>query len=172
MSAELTLDRGADRIANLYSHHAPGAGRLAFLLTGDRDLAEDLAQEAFVRTIGRIGSIRSPESFAAYLRRAVVNLTGKHWRRAATERRFLARHTGTTGVEQPPDIAAKDELWRALLKLPHEQRAALVLRFFEDLSEREAAAALRCPTGTLKSRVARGLQALRIEMRGEFDAER
>jgi RNA polymerase sigma factor (sigma-70 family) len=69
------------RIAELYASHAPKVGRLAYLLTGDRELAEDLAQEAFVRLIGRLSAVRDDAAIAAYLRRSVVNLVRKHWRK-------------------------------------------------------------------------------------------
>ena len=69
------------RLAELYRRHAPDAVRLAYLLTGDRVLAEDLVQDAFVKLAGRFRDLRDPDAFAAYLRRTVVNLTNSHWRR-------------------------------------------------------------------------------------------
>ena len=65
--------------------------RLAYLLTGDRAVAEDIAQDAFVRVVGHLGHLRDASSFDAYLRRTVVNLSKNHFRRRAVERRFLAR---------------------------------------------------------------------------------
>jgi RNA polymerase sigma-70 factor (sigma-E family) len=158
-----------ERIAELYSLHIPAAGRLAYVLVGDRELASDITQEAFLRSVSRLGALRREAAFDRYLRRSVVNLTRKHWRKKAAERSFVRRfaHESSRQFEEIPDIATRDELWRALLLLPYEQRAAIVLRFFEDLSERDAAAALGCPQGTLKSRVSRGLAALRIEIRGD-----
>jgi RNA polymerase sigma-70 factor (sigma-E family) len=153
----------------LYARYAPGAGRLAFLLTGNEQLAEDIAHEAFVRALGRLTTLRHPDAFGAYLRRVVINLTRKHWSRTSTETRYLLREgpRQLARVAELPDIATKDEVWHALLSLPYDQRAAIVLRYFEDLSERDAAAALGCARGTLKSRVARALETLRVEMRGE-----
>jgi RNA polymerase sigma-70 factor (sigma-E family) len=160
-----------DRVADLYSRYAPEAGRLAYLLTGDHELAEDTAQEAFIRSIVRFKTLRSPNAFRAYLRQSVINLTRKHWRRQTVENSYLRRQgvAQAMGQQALPDLATRDEVWRALLRIPYEQRAALVLRFFADLSERDAAAALGCPRGTLKSRVWRGLEALRIQMRGDDD---
>ena len=66
-----------------------------------------------------------------------------------------------------PDIAGQDALQRALNKLPYRQRAALVLRFYEDLTERQTAKALGCAVGTVKSLVFRGLQTLKEEIRDE-----
>lgn len=170
MNTEIALDPSRDdRIATLYAQHVPKAGRLAYLLTGDKDLAEDIAHEAFVRVLGRLTALRHPTAFASYLRRAVINLTRKHWSRTSSERQYLLREgpRAIARTTEVPDVATKDEVWQALLSLPHDQRAAIVLRYFEDLSERDAAAALGCARGTLKSRVSRGLHALRIELRGD-----
>ncbi len=63
-----------------------------------------------------------------------------------------------------PDVALRDEMWRALQLLPQRQRAAIVLRFYEDLSEAATAEVLHCPVGTVKSLVSRGLARLRSEV--------
>ena len=72
-------DRGASlersRLSELYVRHAPEGIRLAYLLTGDRALAEDLVQEAFARFVGRLGHLRHPDAFASYLRSTIVNLS-------------------------------------------------------------------------------------------------
>jgi RNA polymerase sigma-70 factor (sigma-E family) len=158
-------------IAELYSAHAPGAGRLAFLLTGDRDLAEDLAQEAFVRVIGRFGSLRKPESFDAYLRKTVVNLSRGYFRKRRSERNYLKKEGPRLAaqVSPAPDISNKDEIWRALESLTPRQRAAIVLRYYEDLSERQVADVLDCSVGTVKSLTSRGMDALRKQMGGEAE---
>jgi RNA polymerase sigma-70 factor (sigma-E family) len=157
------------RLERLYAEHAPRAGRLAYLLTGDGELAKDLAQEAFARLIARLGTLRDPAAVDAYLRQSVLNLCRKHWRRLGREREFVRRE-GPAIVRRTvgcPDIADREVLWLALGRLPHRQRAALVLRFFEDLTERQTAESLGCPVGTVKSLVSRGLEALREEMRGQ-----
>jgi RNA polymerase sigma-70 factor (sigma-E family) len=159
------------RIAGLYALHAPKVGRLAYLLTGDRELAEDLAQEAFVRLIGRLGAVRDDAVIAAYLRRSVVNLVRKHWRKLGYERGYLRSGRVRIGpaTDTLPDLDRRDELWRALGMLPYRQRAAIVLRFYEDLSEHETARLLDCPIGTVKSAVSRGLQRMREEMIDDAD---
>jgi RNA polymerase sigma factor (sigma-70 family) len=78
-------------LAELYERHAPAAGRLAYLLTGDRTLAEDLVQEAFVRVVGRFRHLRVPDAFEAYLRRTIVNLHTSQLRRKRIERAYLER---------------------------------------------------------------------------------
>ena len=71
-----------------YVRHAPGAVRLAYLLTSDAALAEDITQEAFIRVAGRFRHLRTPDSFDAYLRRTVVNLCMSHHRRRRVERAY------------------------------------------------------------------------------------
>jgi RNA polymerase sigma-70 factor (sigma-E family) len=167
--AEVLIDEhGVTRMARLYALHAPKAGRLAYLLTGDPELAQDLAQEAFVRLMGRLSAIRDDAVVAAYLRRSIVNLTRKHWRKLGHERRYVQRGTQPASTTLP-DLDRRDELWRALGDLPYQQRAAIVLRFYEDLSERETARVLGCPPGTVKSSVSRGLQRMREEMVDDAD---
>lgn len=172
METEIAIERAqTSRLAHLYAAHGGQAGRLAYLLTADPELAQDLTQEAFARLITRFGSLRNADAVEAYLRRSIVNLVRKHWRRTGRERAFLRREGPSIArrTATQPDIAGREALWRALDRLPYRQRAALVLRFYEDLSERQAAEALGCAVGTIKSLVSRGLQTLREDMRGGND---
>jgi len=150
------------RLGRLYRQHAAGAVRLAFLLTGDRGLAEDLVHDAFVRLAGRFRDLRNPDAFEWYLRRTVVNLTRSHFRHARVERRYVeGQRLGETDPEPQPDAGEREALWQALLTLPERQRAAIVLRFYEDLSESQTADVMQCPVGTVKSLVSRGMDRLR-----------
>src|SRR6184192_809214 len=96
----VTVDRDRDvdagSLGELYLRHADDAVRLAYLLTGDRDLAEDLVQDAFVRLAVRLVHLRDPDAFHAYLRRTVVNLSHSHFRRKKVERAYLERERGAT----------------------------------------------------------------------------
>jgi RNA polymerase sigma-70 factor (sigma-E family) len=152
------------RLGELYRRHAPDAGRLAYLLTGDRALAEDLVQEAFLRLFGRFQDLRRPEAFEWYLRRTVVNLANSQFRRRRVERAYLDRRVPEARPDASAEVEAREDLWRALQALPERQRAALVLRFYEDLPEARAAEVLGCPVGTVKSLVSRGLERLRAGM--------
>jgi len=153
------------RLAELYRQHGDGAVRLAYLLTGDRALAEDLVQDAFVKMAGRLVHLRDPGAFDAYLRRTVVNLANSYYRRKRLERAYLRREEWTArSIEVTVDPAARDELWGALGRLTERQRAAIVLRYYEDLSEQQVAEILSCRPGTVKSLVSRGLAALRGEI--------
>lgn len=151
------------RLATLYEAHAPEAARLAFLLTGDRALTEDLVHEAFVRLFGRFRDIRHPEAFRAYLRTTVVNLTRSHFRRRRVERAYVERE-GRAPEGAPADPAGQQEMWDALQRLQPRQRAAIVLRYYEDLTEAQTAEVLGCAVGTVKSLVSRGLDRLRAEI--------
>jgi RNA polymerase sigma-70 factor (sigma-E family) len=155
-----------ESIENLYRQHAPRAAALAYLLTSDWHLAEDLAQEAFVRATGRFQHLRDPQRFDAYLHRTVVNLHRSVLRRRRLERHYLAGQR--PGIpEEADDVEGRDELVRALRALPPRQRAAVVLRHCMDLSEAQVADVLQCSVGAAKNLVARGIRALREQMRGE-----
>ena len=166
--SEGVVELRARSVASLYEQHSPAAFRLAYLLTGDPDLAEDLVQDAFVRIIGRLAQVRSPEAFDAYLRRTVVNLSYGVFRRRAVERAYLAREAGlaATPAAELPDVAEAGVLWSQLQRLAPRQRAALVLRFYDDLSEQQTAEVFGCSVRTVKSLVSRGLVAMRAQQGG------
>jgi RNA polymerase sigma-70 factor (sigma-E family) len=131
--------------------------RLAYLLTGDWAEAEDLVQDALVRCQRRWRAIAADDPHA-YVRRAVVN-GASNWRR---RRRLELRLSEDASVpDHAPGVDARVVLLAALRRLPVEQRQVLVLRYFEQLSEAEAALALDIPPGTVKSRTSRALEALR-----------
>jgi RNA polymerase sigma-70 factor (sigma-E family) len=158
------------RLADLYVRHADGAARLAYLLTGDRQVAEDIVQDAFVKLAGRLAHLRDPGAFDAYLRRTVVNMSRSYWRRKTLERSYLKREQAAADPKRfvgGSSIEDRELLWRAMERLTDRQRAAIVLRFYEDLSEADVAEILRCRPGTAKSLVSRGLEAMRSEIRGE-----
>jgi RNA polymerase sigma-70 factor (sigma-E family) len=163
MVADMEVDEGrADRMAEIYERSAPAGFRLAYLLTGDRALAEDLVQEAFLRFVGRLHYLRDPEAFDGYLRRTIVNLSNDVFRRRAVERSHLERRTAELREGHTDrDVAAYESMRSALLTLPPRQRAAIVLRYYEDLHESQIADLLRCRPATVRSLVARGLEALR-----------
>jgi RNA polymerase sigma-70 factor (sigma-E family) len=173
MSANVDRIAAPDRpgIAEMYMQHADAAERLAYLLTGDRALAEDLVQDAFVKLAGRLVHLRDPGAFDAYLRTTVVNLSRSYFRRRRVERNYLERTRRDIGSKRAelPDGSVEDRevLWSALARLSPRQRAAIVLRFYEDLPEAEVGQILKCAPGTVKSLVSRGLEKLRNEMGGE-----
>jgi RNA polymerase sigma-70 factor (sigma-E family) len=158
------------RLAELYARHAAEAIRLAYMLTGDRLLAEDLVQDAFVKLAGRLVHLRDPDAFASYLRRTVVNLTNSYFRRKRLERAYLKRTAAEPSRSMDaPDTERRDELWDNLQRLPVRQRTAVVLRIYEDLPEQRVAEILGCRPGTVRSLLSRGLAELRIHVRSDDD---
>lgn len=159
----LTGDLFADAIAE----HQQRLAGLAFVMTGDRQVAEDLVAEAFARVWGRVGSRlhgRQVDDLGLYLRRVVVNLARSRRRRWMVERAHAETQPGLVDgavmtFEDRVDV--RYSLHAALLALPVEQRAVIVLRHLEDLSEHETAKLLRIRPGTVKSRLSRGLEAMR-----------
>ncbi|MBX3314494.1 MAG: SigE family RNA polymerase sigma factor [Actinobacteria bacterium] len=142
----------------LYEERYEPMVRLAFLLIGERAVAEELVQDAFVKVHRHWAKgIEHPN---AYLRTAVVNTCRSWGRKRFRERDHQRRHLSV--VETTPFVA--DELGDALDRLPDRQRAAIVLRFYEDLPETEIASALGCRPSTVRSLVHRGLAALRREI--------
>lgn len=129
--------------------------RVAVLVTGSIETAQDVVQESFVGVWRRWGQLGDP---AGYLYRSVVNGCRSHHRRAAREQRFKALTSSLPATSAAP---VRSELLDALAALPYRQRAALVLRFYDDLSEADTAAVLGCRPGTVGSLVHRGLEQLK-----------
>ncbi len=126
--------------------------RLATLLVDSQDTAEEVVQDCFVRLYPRFDRIDDP---AAYLRRSVVNACRSAGRRRTLERALLR-------TDRPASVElGADEILDALAGLPARQRAALVLRYYDDLPEADIAVVLGCRPGTVKSLISRGLARLR-----------
>jgi len=133
--------------------------RTAYLLTGDHAAAEDLLQTALMKTYARWSSVTAP---AAFTRRVLVT-TYTSWlrRRSFTERPVAdPPDVPSTWTDEPDD--RKEELMTALATLPPRMRAAVVLRFYEDLTEADTAAVMGCSVGTVKTQTHRGLARLRV----------
>jgi RNA polymerase sigma factor (sigma-70 family) len=143
--------------------------RLAFLLCGNETRAQDAAAETIARVWQR--SLRvGIEDARPYMRRTLVNVVTSSRRRFWTERGLFPRIATASAIAGPDDaLAGRIDLLQALQRLPTAQRAVIVLRYFEDLSEDEIAQTLRISNGTVKSRAARGVAALRVLLGGEED---
>jgi RNA polymerase sigma-70 factor (sigma-E family) len=129
---------------------------LGMLLTGDRGQAEELAQDALVRTYRRWALVGQPTDPGSFARRVLINRHRSLLRRGLVEARQLLRLRADAQpvVEHPEDAVA---IWAAVRQLPPRQRAVIVLRYYEDLSEAEVARLLGLPLGTVKSLGRRGL---------------
>lgn len=163
-------DPAAAELERFITERADALMRTAVLLTGRRETAQDLLQTALERLLRHWPTLSGdPE---AYLRRTLYNLAADSHRRQGRLQRKLALLRA--GADQGPDPIAevdlRDALVRLLLQLPPRQRAALVLRYWEQLSEAETAARLGWPEGTVKSAASRGLRRLRDLAGGPRDA--
>jgi RNA polymerase sigma-70 factor (sigma-E family) len=173
---EIVVDTAARaEFRDYVTARSPALLRTAYLMTGNRSDAEDLLQTALAKTYLSWSRIRDRESIDAYVRRVMVNTRTSWWRRD----RHVTTVNADAHLERMPaptrdpvsDADLHDSLWSALGRLPRRQRAAIVLRYYEELSEAETAAALGVTTGTVKSTVARGLVKLRQDA-GLRDDER
>lgn len=156
---------GSDAASAAFQRHYAHLVRLCFLLSGRRDVAEDIAQDAFVRVIPRVHALPEDE-VGPYLRRIAVSVWKNRRRRLVLEARFRHRESMPIRAVEP-DVAQHDALWTAVSRLPAKQRACIVLRYWEDLSVAEAANVLACSTGTIKSHTSRALAKLRRDVGDE-----
>jgi RNA polymerase sigma factor (sigma-70 family) len=143
---------------DFYRAHYESLVRLGFLLTLSEEVARDLVHDVFVRVYRRWDSLEDP---VPYLRRSVVNAS-RSWHR----RRRLERSQAQARTTAPGPVVAfdADELFDVLAELPSRQRAAIVLRFYEQMRDDEIAALLHCRPGTVASLVHRGCTRLRRAM--------
>ena len=154
----VTTDVGFDEFV---AARSSGLLRTAYLLTHDHALAEDLLQTALTKAWFAWRRIDgNPEP---YVRRILVNTYASWWRR---------KWHGERPTDELPERAVPDaadaagtshDLWDALARLPRRQRAVVVLRYFEDLTEAETAQVLGCAVGTVKSQTSKALASLRID---------
>jgi RNA polymerase sigma-70 factor (sigma-E family) len=138
--------------------------RSAFLLTGDQHLAEDLVQEALARTHRSWNRLERAGNAEAYARKVMYHAQVSIWRRPKVAEVLpgeLPDRTGSHGRDQSDATAQRIVLRKALLQLSGKQRAVIVLRFFEDHTEAEAADLLGVSVNTVKTQCARGLARLR-----------
>ena len=137
--------------------------RAAYLLTGDRGDAEDAVQVALTRVYLAWPRIRHREAVDAYTRRTLVREVGS-WHRRRRVRLVLSAappESPASGAQAADQVADQDRLQQALLALPARQRTVVVLRFYEDLSERDVADVLGISTGAVKQHTSRALARLR-----------
>ena len=138
--------------------------RLAYLLLGDHQLAEDLVQESLAKTYVAWPRLRETANAEAYTRRVIAN-TATSWRRRRAFHERPVDHLPERVNDDPSStVDVHDALWVHLQALPPRQRAAIVLRHYLDLSEAQTAEAMSCSVGAVKSNVSVGLQKLRSRM--------
>jgi len=144
----------------------PRLKRLAFLLTGDLDQAEDLLQSAYAKAMPHWGKVRGYDVPDAYMRRVMYSIRTSWWRRSRGREVSVPeppeRAVATAGVDDA--VVDTQALLDALRSLPDRQRAAVVLRHWCDLSEAETAETMGCSLGTVKSTTSKGLASLRAAL--------
>lgn len=158
---------GAVQVSGLFRDRYPEMVRLADLLGADDP--EDIAQEAFARLIRKAASLHDPAAAAAYVRSTVCNLVRNRHRHLRVAR--LRTPPGHDEASSEHAVMVREdhrELLAALAALPARRREAIVLRYWLDLPEREIAAAMGVSTGTVKSHVSRGLDALGEALEGKL----
>jgi RNA polymerase sigma-70 factor (sigma-E family) len=148
----------------------PALLRYATLLCGNPDDARDLVQEVLTKALGRWSRISAADRVDAYVRAMVTNefISDRRRRRRRPQVPLPDHHQdgpGTPAVQPPdPDTGTRTELWARLLQLPPRQRAVIVLRYYEDLSDAQIAAVLGCREGTVRTYASRALSALRVDL--------
>jgi RNA polymerase sigma-70 factor (sigma-E family) len=148
---------------------SPALQRTAYLLVGDWGLAEDLVQTALIKTYLAWRRLDSVAAIEPYARTVLVHTASRWWRRRWRGERptaVLPDRPVTDGTEASVE---RDRVWRLILGLPVRQRAVLVLRYYEDLTEAQTAAMLGVSIGTVKSHTARALATLRQRLDGSPD---
>jgi RNA polymerase sigma-70 factor (sigma-E family) len=159
MSGVMVVEQSSPGFDEFVGARGDALWRSAWLLTGDGQLAEDLVQTALGKSWPAWDRVSANGSFEAYVRRVMFTTYVAWWRRRWNGER------PTRNVpelhEAPGTSELRHDLVRALAALPKGQRAVVVLRYFEDLTERQAAEVLGCSVGTVKSQTARALRALR-----------
>lgn len=138
--------------------------RTAYLMVGDHQLAQDLLQEALIKTYVAWSRLRDETKAEAYTRRTIVTTSISWRRRRSFHERPVAVLPDAPVADQADGLAAHDDLWAQIHRLPPGQRAAVTLRYCEDLSEAQAAELMGCSVGTVKRQVASGLAKLRDRM--------
>ena len=156
--------RDPEAFADFVAARSGALHRAAYLMVGDAQLAQDLVQEALTKTYVAWPRLRDPSKVEAYVRKAITT-TAITW--------FRKKSWGERTVEHLPEGALTGHadgvdqrawLWQALQGLPVRQRAAIVLRAYEDLTEAQTAEAMGCAVGTVKSQVSAGLLKLRVAL--------
>lgn len=153
-----------ESVEDLVAIHGQALFRLAFMLSGEHHGAEDLYQETLERIHGNWSRVTRARSPGAYAKRVMVNAFTSSRRRLSStevvvEAPYIGREPMNSGIES--DVVERDRLWRLLSQLPPAERAALVLKYYEDLSDRQAGELLGCRASTVRANTSRALARLR-----------
>jgi RNA polymerase sigma-70 factor (sigma-E family) len=162
------VDEGYERFAE---RELDALLRYAVMLTGDRELARDLVQDVMIKAYGQWRRVAAADHPRLYVR-TMITRAYLSWRR-----RWSVRHVfvsfddhldGNPIADHAAAIVDRDDVWRRLSGLPKQQRAVLVLRYYEHLTDDEIAVVLGCSAGTVRGYASRALAALRVEFTAEL----
>jgi len=144
--------------------------RAAYLIVGDRSLAQDLVQEALTKTYAAWPRLHDKGNAEAYTRKAITTTAISWFRRKGwSHERSTAEPPDRATPGHDDQVARSTWLWECLMSLPVRQRAAIVLRYYEDLTEAQTAETMGCAVGTVKSQVSAGLAKLRQQLGDDAD---
>jgi RNA polymerase sigma-70 factor (sigma-E family) len=161
----MAASRSSAEFAEFASTRSPALFRAAYLMVGQRGLAEDLLQEALTKTYVAWPRLRDTGNAEAYARKAITTTAISWWRRKAWKAEVPRDDLPDQSAAEPgAAVDERDWLWTELQLLAPRQRAAIVLRYYEDLTEADTAEVLGVPVGTVKSMVSRGMDRLREEL--------
>lgn len=140
--------------------------RTAYLLTGDRGHAEDLLQTALTKVYVSLGRIREPQAVESYVRRTLVTTATTWWRTKSrrSERLWADGFPDPGTPARTEEVDERARIWALVQQLPVRQRAIIVLRYYEDLTEAQTAAVLGCAVGTVKAQTHRALTRMRAAL--------
>ncbi len=172
--AHSRLGQRDEELAALFKQHYAALYRLAYLLLRDTGLAEEVVMDSFVKTYTGWGRLRDTERAPVYLRRTVINAARSKIRRQIIERRATDRfkQMNAPPVAEPQLGIEQSRIWELVRALPVRQRACVVLRYFEDLSEAQIAEILECSVGTVKSQLSRARGRLQKAFDASVEEER
>jgi RNA polymerase sigma-70 factor (sigma-E family) len=152
----------AEEFSAFVRQHQDRLQRFGYLLTGDSASAEDLTQSALLTALCRWERIGDRSNASAYVRQIMINQRRMNWRRKFRSMEVLSADVpGTATPDFSSGVAANEMLRKALLSMPVRQRTAVILRYYEDLSETDTAEIMHCSVGNVKSQTSRGLARLR-----------
>jgi RNA polymerase sigma factor (sigma-70 family) len=149
------------RVEDACAAEFPRLVRFLTLYCGDRETALDLAQETCARGCAQWSAVRRMQDQRAWFTKVAMNLARSRWRRQALERRVMTLLGSRPAAPLDRDVAEAVTVQAAIARLTPRQRAAVVLRYLDDLDLSATAAALRCSEGTVKKLTARGLATLK-----------
>jgi RNA polymerase sigma-70 factor (sigma-E family) len=156
----------------LFDLHYRSLRGLAFVMLGDAARAEEIVMEAFLKAFSGWGRLRRMDDPHGYLRQIVVNLCRSKFRREKVELRVNALVHRREEAKWEPSQELRMDLWAAVGTLPARQRACVVFRYLEDMTEHEIAAALECSVGTVKSQLSKARTKLKLELGADGGEDR